>query len=222
MKLIDLTHTLSKDIPAWDKVVDFDLSTLTDYKDCTPPELFRTQKITASISLGTHMDSPAHVVPGGRTIDQLTLEELVVDCRVVDVSSEATSDYQVGPETIERSEEEFGEITAGSLVVFYTGWSKYWSEPEKYHNNFGFPSVNQNTAKMLLEREVVGLGIDTFSCDTGKSGFPIHRAVLGSDKYLVENIANANLLPAIGAKVFILPTKIKNATEAPIRMVALI
>jgi kynurenine formamidase len=66
------------------------------------------------------------------------------------------------------------------------------------------------------------LGIDTFSSDTGENGFPVHRAILGADKYLVENVANAELLPATGAKVLVLPPKIKDATEAPLRLIALI
>ena len=113
MKLIDLTHTLSDCIPSWDGKADFALTAVTDYKDCTPPDLFRTQKIHASVSLGTHLDAPAHVIHGGRTMEKLTFEELVVD-----------------------------------------------------------------------------------------------------------NVANADLLPATGAKVFVLPMKIQNATEAPLRLIA--
>ena len=221
-KILELTHPLSSDIPSWDGKADFELSTITDYKDCTPPDLFRTQKINASVSLGTHMDAPAHVIPGGRTIDKLTLEELVVDCVVIDVSQEAHENYLVMPSAIEKFEKEHGEIADHSLVIFYTGWSKYWGNPEKYHNKFGFPSVDVSMAEILLQRKVVGLGIDTFSCDTGKNGFPVHRAILGADKYLVENIANANLLPTIGGKIFVLPTKLNNATEAPVRLIALI
>lgn len=221
-KIIDLTHSLSNKIPSWDGKADFELSTIIDYQDCIPPNLFRTQKINASISLGTHMDSPAHAIPGGRTIDKLTLEELVADCVVIDVSPEAHENYSIMPSSIEKFEMDHEKIPDRSLVIFYTGWSKHWETPEKYHNNFAFPSVDVSTASMLLERNIVGLGIDTFSCDTGKNGFPVHHSILGADKYLVENIANANLLPATGAKVLVLPMKIKDATEAPLRLIALI
>ena len=171
--------------------------------------------------MGTHMDAPAHVIPGGRTIDKLTPEELVVDCVLIDVSQEADKNYLVMPSAIEKFEKEYGEIPAHSLVIFYTGWSKFWETPERYHNKFAFPRVDVSVAEILLKRKVVGLGIDTFSCDTGKDGFSVHRAILRADKYLVENVANAELLPPTGAKVFVLPFKIKDATEAPIRLVAL-
>jgi kynurenine formamidase len=221
-KIIDLTYSLSNSIPAWDGKADFELVTVTDYKDCTPPDLFRTQKLGASVSLGTHMDAPAHVVPGGRTIDQLTLEELVADCVVIDVSREAHENYVVMPSVVEVFEEQHGRIPDRSLVIFATGWGKYWENPLRYRSNFDFPSVGVSTAEVLLERNVVGVGIDTFSCDTGKSGFPVHRAILGANKYLVENVANAHLLSPTGATIFVMPTKIKAGTEAPVRLVALI
>ena len=75
---------------------------------------------------------------------------------------------------------------------------------------------------MLLERGITGIGTDTLSVDTGLQEFPVHRAVLGAGKYLVENIANAKQLPATGAKILILPMKIKDGTEAPIRLIALV
>ena len=219
--MIDLTHVLSPHIPAWDGKPDFELTTITDYKDCTRPDLFRTQRLHAGVGLGTHIDAPAHVIPGGRTIDQLTLQELVVDGIVIDVSHEAHENYKVMPRAIEDFEKKYGPLPAHALVKFYTGWSAHWKNPEKYHNRFAFPSVDVSTAEMLLKRNIVGLGIDTFSCDTGKNGFPVHRAILGANKYLVENVANAHLLPSIGAKIFVLPMHIKDATEAPLRLIAL-
>jgi kynurenine formamidase len=168
------------------------------------------------------MDAPSHIIEGGRTIDLLTMDELVVDCVVVDVSDRADESFMVMPSVIEEFEKAHGEIPKSSLIIFYTGWSKFWNEPAKYHNEHKFPSVHPDTAEILVKRGVVGVGIDTLSCDTGADGFPVHRIILGADKYLVENVTNADKLPLTGAKVFVMPTKIKGATEAPIRLVALI
>ncbi len=219
--IIDLTHAISDTIPAWDGKPSFELPLVVDYKDCISPDLFRIQKLNIGMSVGTHIDAPAHVIEGGRTVDKLTQEELVADCVVIDVSSEANENYLIMPAAIEIFEKEHGSIPEHSFVIFYTGWSKYWETPEKYHNNHVFPGVDTATAELLLKRNIVGVGIDTFSCDTGKNGFPVHRAILGADKYLVENVANAQLLPPTGAKVLVLPLKIKDATEAPLRLIAL-
>lgn len=221
VNVIDLTHEISGDIPAWDGKPYFELPIVVDYKDCVPPDLFRINQLNIGMSVGTHIDAPAHVIPDGRTVDQLAHDELVAECVVIDVSREADEKYLTMPETIEKFEKEHGTIPEHAFVIFYTGWSKHWETPEKYHNQYAFPGVDPSTAELLLKRNIVGVGIDTFSCDTGKNGFPVHRAILGADKYLVENVANADKLPATGATVLVLPLKIKNATEAPLRLVAL-
>lgn len=222
MKLIDLTHTLSSDTVSWDGDCGFNLSSTTDYTDCTLPNLFRVQKIEMRAGMGTHMDAPAHCIPGGKTIEALSLTDLVADCIVIDVSKEINENYVVMPEVIVRFESEHGMIAQSSFIIFYTGWSKYWNDKEKYRNNLQFPSIHEDTAKLLLERNITGLGIDTLSSDSnvGKNGFPVHRAILGAGKYLVENVANASELPPTGAKIYVLPIKIKDGTEAPVRLIA--
>lgn len=219
-KVVDLTHALSSEIPAWNGKSDFELRTLVNYQDCTPPDLFRIQKICGSASLGTHIDAPAHVIPGGRTIEQLTLEELVTDVCVVDVSDEEGEEREVGISAVERFEQKHGMIPPNALAIIYTGWDRHWENPEKYHNEHVFPSLDLHAAEMLLSRNIAGIGIDTFSCDTGNEGFPIHRLILGADKYLIENVANARHLPAKGAKIVALPQKVAGATEAPLRLIA--
>jgi len=222
LKTIDLTHRLLPEAPSWDGSCGFELSINTDYKDCIPPNLFRTQKINMSAGIGTHMDAPAHVIPDGRTIDKLTMEELVTDCVIIDVSSEADAVYVIKPEVIEKFEKEYGKIKSNSFVIFYTGWDKRWGNRDRYNNNHKFPSVDLSVAELLLKRNIVGIGIDTLSVDTGVNGFPVHHAILGADKYLVENVANAKELPSTGAKILVLPIKIKDGTESPVRLIALV
>ena len=43
--------------------------------------------------LGTHMDAPAHCLPGGRTIDTLELHELITLCVMIDISAKAHERY---------------------------------------------------------------------------------------------------------------------------------
>lgn len=222
LKAIDLTHTLSSEIPSWDGSCGFELSTITDYKDCTPPNLFRVQRMKCNAGIGTHMDAPAHVIKNGRTIDELHLNELITDCVVINVSSKAFANYVIMPEIIQKFEKKYGKIKSNSFVIFYTGWDKRWANKEKYNNNHKFPSVHVSTAELLLKRNISGIGTDTLSVDTGEHGFPVHNAILGADKYLVENITNTKSLPPIGAKILVLPLKIKDGTESPIRLIALI
>jgi kynurenine formamidase len=103
-----------------------------------------------------------------------------------------------------------------------TGWSKFWNEPSKYHNNHVFPSVSAAAAELLVERGVSAIGIDTLSPDRPEDGFKVHKAFLGADKIIIENIANLDSMPPTGSFCLVLPIKIKDATEAPVRLVGLI
>ncbi len=219
-KITDLTHTISSDIPTFDGSCGFTMSLAVDYKDCKEPNLFRLQKIETKTGIGTHMDAPVHCFPGAKTIDMIDLNDLVTDCVMIDVSEVADENYVIMPSVVEEFENKHGKIAPNTFVIFYTGWDQFWTTPEKYRNGNISPSVDASTAEMLTSRDIAGLGIDTLSADKGKDDFPVHRIVLGAGKYLVENIANAKALPPTGAKIFVLPMKIKDGTEAPIRLVA--
>ena len=221
-KIIDLTHTLASDIPTWDGDCGFHLALQTDYKDCAGPDLFRLQKITTRAGMGTHIDAPAHCFPGTKTTDAIKLESLITDCVVIKVNDRADENYVLMPEVIQKFEGDYGRIKPNSFVIIYTGWDRRWANPSKYRNDLKFPSLHESTGALLLERDIAGLGTDTLSPDAGDKTFPIHRIVLGAGKYLVENIANAKDLRPTGARVLIMPMKIKGATEAPIRLAAVI
>lgn len=218
-KIIDLTHTLSASTPSWDGGCGFETTITTDYKDCKEPDLFRVQKVNMRAGIGTHIDAPAHCIPGAKTIDNLELENLVTECVVVKTENE-DENYIIMPEVIEKFEKENGKIGDNDFVIFHTGWSKFWDDKEKYRNNLRFPSIHENTAKLLLDRNIAGIGIDTLSPDSVGNAFPVHRIILGAGKYIVENIANADKLPYVGAKVYILPMKIKDGTESAVRIIA--
>ena len=82
--------------------------------------------------------------------------------------------------------------------------------------------MSESVAKLLVSKKIVGLGVDTLSPDLPDSGFPVHEIILGSGKYIVENIAHLEKMPIMGAHVLILPIKGLGLTEAPVRMVGLI
>lgn len=221
-KIIDLTHTLNSEIPSYNGDCGFSISIDTDYTDCSGLDKFRTQRINSRAGMGTHIDAPAHCFANKTTVDNISLENLVADLIVIKVDGVLNEDFSITKEEIEKFENKNGKINPNTFVAFCTGWSKYWNEPKKYRNDLKFPSVSEEVAHMLLEREIVGLGIDTLSADTGADGFPVHRAILGADKYLVENLNMLELLPPIGAKIIIMPMKICGGTEAPARIIALI
>ncbi|HEV2613141.1 MAG TPA: cyclase family protein [Gammaproteobacteria bacterium] len=219
LHFIDLTHTLTPTIPQWGNGCGFQHKNISDYNDYPSNAKFRVQSIEMAAGIGTHMDAPAHCFENGKDIVSLSLEQLIVPCTVISVSEKSHENYSITPEDILEFEKKCGEINKNSVVIFYTGWDKFWHTPEKYRNNLVFPSVSAKAAELLLKRDIAGLGIDTLSADKKDSEFPVHQLILGAGKYLIENIANASLLPETGSTIIALPLKIQHGTESPIRLV---
>ena len=221
-KLIDLTHTLDSTIPTWNGACGFNHDLHIDYDDCPGEDKFRVMKMTMHAGIGTHMDAPSHCIPGGKCIHNLDVNGLIWPCVVIDVSDKGHEHYRLSVQDVMDFERKFGVISKDTCVIVNTGWRKFWSEPSKYHNNHVFPSVSIEAASLLHERGVSALGIDTFSSDRPEDGFKVHRLFLGNGKVLIENVTNLESMPAVGSFVMAMPIKIKDGTEAPIRLVGLI
>jgi len=84
-----------------------------------------------------------------------------------------------------------------------------------------FPVFSLEAVKFLNEkREIAGIGIDTLSPETNLA-FPIHCYILGKGKYIVENLTNLGRMPEFGGLVTVLPLKIADLTESPVRVYGL-
>jgi kynurenine formamidase len=220
-KIIDLTHTLSSHASSWNGGCGFEQELKLDYNDCTTDVKFRVQQIKMHAGIGTHIDAPSHCIPNGKSIHELNLQELVTPCVKIDVSPKVHERYSVLAEDIENFEKRHGNINPSTFVIIHTGWGKFWNDPKKYRNNLVFPSVSKEAALLLLQRDIAGIGIDTLSPDRPDEGYSTHKIILGAGKYIVENVANGESLPATGCYSLALPIKTLNGTEAPARLIAL-
>ena len=127
-----------------------------------------------------------------------------------------------------------GRLPDGAILLFRTGFSKYWPDRKAYMGTdergpdavakLHFPGLSRELARFLVEqRKVAAVGLDTPSLDYGQSkDFIVHRTLLGANIPGFENVANLDQLPAKGATVVALPTKIRGGSGAPLRIVALV
>lgn len=221
-KIIDLTHTLTNETKGWNGHKGFNISTTLDYDTQTGTTQFRVQRIRMHAGIGTHIDAPAHCDPQGKTIAEISFDQLVAPCIVIDVSKHKNNTYTVSKEDILSFEAQHGTIPEKSFIIIYTGWDHYWSQPKIYRNNHLFPAIAKEVIAYFLERDIVGIGIDTLSPDRPNDGFHAHDLLLHAGKYIIENIAHARHMPTTGGYIMALPLKIHDCTEAPIRLIGLI
>jgi len=188
------------------------------------------RRISASTSNNTNIDSPARLVRGMWTVDQIPPERLIAPLTVLDVTSQArrNPDYEVSVEDIAQWEQMHGEIPAGAVVVARTGWGVRWASPQQYRNAdkngvMHFPGYSRDAARFLVEgREALALGIDTLSVDPGSSrSMAVHEYTLAHSVYHLENVANLERVPDAGAVVVVAPMKLEGEVDGPVRTLAL-
>lgn len=188
------------------------------------------EDIHLSSGIGTHLDSPKHFLKGGLSIDQLSIAHCMAPTCVIHLSETVgeNAEYIVMEEDIIKWEEEHGLIPKESFVFIHTGWDQHWGK-DKYckANKKGecpFPGISSRAAELLVDRSVKGVGIDTAGIDPGmKTECKAHQILLnGNDVIIAEGLANLSKLPPKGSYAFLIPMKIENATEAPMRAIAFI
>jgi len=179
---------------------------------------------------GTHLDAPIHFPPGKTSVDQIPSKQLFGPAVVVDVAEEGAknADYQLPPTRVEQWERVHGRIPSGAIVLLRTGWAARWPDVQRYRNQdaqgrMHFPGFSAEAVKLLIERNVSGLGCDTLSADYGASeDFAVHHLALGAGLYHLENLADLSELPEAGAYLIVAPIKLEGGSGGPVRVFALI
>lgn len=185
---------------------------------------------------GTHLDAPIHFAEGKWASDEIPIDRGIGEAIVVDVSRNALEnpDYLISVSDVEAWEAEHGRIPDDAILLFRTGYGKFWPDRLSYMGTaklgpegvaeLHFPGIDPELASWLVEnRKIKAVGLDTPSIDYGQSSlFESHRILYEKNILGLENLANLDKLPAKGAWVIALPMKIKGGSGGPLRMAALI
>ena len=220
-KIVDLTHTFREDFALYPGSPEGNARTT---ERTIAQHGFYGQQWTFWEHTATHMDVPGHFVAGGRTSDQIALEELIRPIVVVDISERAAREpaTEVTEDDLRRFERRHGRIPKGALVAMNSGWAAKAGDAEAFINDMQFPGFSGAATQWLLdERRIGGIGVDTLSLDNGPSqSFASHLAVLRANKVGIENLANLGGLPPRGATVVMGLIPWKQGSGGPARVLA--
>jgi kynurenine formamidase len=180
---------------------------------------------------GTHMDAPAHLLPGAACLDDLPASRFVGRAVVLDARS-AGPGGRIGLEAVAAIAPRMG---GASFLVIRTGWEELWGEPGYFE---GFPTLDAEAAAELASGfpGLSGVAVDAISVDpVGVADLPIHRILLGAGLVIVENLrgleeACAGSGAGAGAaggssctfELACLPLALASADGAPVRAVAIL
>lgn len=218
MELIDLSHTLTQEMPrfsadwpgpeisAW--MSHAQSAESGRYQGCTC-EISTVRFIT---SLGTYLDSPYHFHPGAASVEALGLDQLVLPGVVVDCR-EVQPRQPLGPQALA------GYDIKGKAVLFHTGWSRYWGAPQYAEH----PFLTRAAARALEQGGARLAGVDFLVIDDRQDPQrPVHVTLLGRQILIVENLTNLDSLPETGFTFHAAPVKVAGAAAFPVRAYAVL
>ena len=237
-RCVDCGFVLSESSVHWPTCKPLARDVIKTPETSEAPGARNKQAFTLNGGSGTHLDAPGHYIPGGRTIELITPQELVnVPLAIVDVTDKVArdADYRCSRADVEADERAHGQIPAGSLVCIRTGWAeaRYGNRSDYYNAvdpsdvddytglpRMHFPGVSLDAARYVVDGGARGLAIDTLNPDGFSEGSPVHHEVLGRDRYIVENVRLGPELPARGWLATVAPLCVAGAPEAPARFFA--
>lgn len=190
------------------------------------PPVFRTagsidevgyaeKRITLSSHTGTHLDAPAHLIKGSKTLDLLPTGQFYGMAFLLNLTD--LVNRIIG---IEKLEPHRAAINQNEFLLVHTGWSRYWGRAEYFSD---YPVLSPDAADWLGGLGLKGVGLDTVSADEfDAAGLPVHRILLGYDTLIIENLTNLDRLDDDRFVFSCFPLYLEDADGSPARAVAII
>ena len=185
-RVYDLAHVLDEDVPVFPGRY-FRQTLVTTAHHANPDGghgennvNWITEQVAGTMQLGTHLDALSHLQIGDRgyngwRVSELaetagvkrlgaeTIPQIVTRGWLVDVPSVRGIDHLELGDVVNVEDIEAAGVAAGpgDAVLFHTGWSGHWDDPDAYLE--GEPGPGCEVAHWLASRGVALTGCDTWS-----------------------------------------------------------
>jgi len=195
--------------------------------------------------VGTHIDALCHfscggMLHGGHAVDDLQsyvggLKKYSVDTVapilrrgvLLDLAGDGgpmPEDFEITPQLLEAARKT--EIRRGDVVLLRTGWGRYFEDARKFVNETRLPGPGLAAAQWLSNRGIFAAGSDTVAFEKSPvAEMPVHVHLLVQSGIHIIECLNLEELAADGVAEFLfvgVPMKIRGATGAPVRPLALV
>ena len=212
MKIIDLTHTMSREMPVYPGTEKPKFDPANTYEK----DGFKETRISMFSHTGTHMDPPAHLFPGRTTLDAFDASQFVGRACVID----CTDLIEGGRITMGHIERNRENADQAEFILFHTGWDRYWGKEEYFGD---YPYIDEEVAEYLMKGKK-GVGLDVIGLDPiADEKLTLHKKLFWENEIvIIENLTN---LDQLGNGLFTfcaLPLKYENADGSPIRAIAML
>lgn len=157
---------------------------------------------------GTHVDAPAHFIPNGPSVSDLSLEVMNGRVRVIEIHHKEKVDL---PELRQLV------VVDDFRVIFKTRNSLTWRSYKKFRKDYVY--LTDEAAKFLVEDGIKLVGFDYLSVDRyGDEQFPVHKTLLQNGVVIVEGLNLAEVEEG-EYEMSCLPLLLSGMDGAPARVV---
>lgn len=235
-RFVDLTHAFGPGIPHWPGFPDEEREVIYHYDEGVGSmgAGFFAERFTHVGQWGTHVDPPAHFVRGLRTVDEISVREMILPLVVFDVHEAAAADpdYQITMADVRAWESRHGPVPEGAFAAMRTDWSRRWPDAASMANAgpdgvAHYPGWSLEVLTYLYEeRRITASGHETTDTDSGRlasqGDFSLETYILGRDKYQIEMLANLDQTPEFGALAVVTFPKPRSGSGFPARVFAIL
>jgi len=188
------------------------------------PGFWQVSSVHQSLHTGAHIDSPLHVFSDGITTAEISLDQVMGEAIVVDLSFAGTN-HKITIDDLKRGGAD--QVKKGDIVLLRTGWTDtmYGKWPDSFTQSPYFPP---ESAEWLVAKGPKNLGFDFFEeyCarlpEFTSEDFPMHRVILGAGVVIMEGLTNLGALPKRRVDFAAPFYKIAGTEGAPARFFAIV
>ncbi|MFC4388876.1 cyclase family protein [Gracilibacillus marinus] len=201
MKFYDISMEIHPNMQVWEnmdsKKPAFDTRTFDTVTDTN---------MQLNAHTGTHIDSPLHMINHADTFENIPLNKLIRQVKVIDLMhvTDGISSNDLKAHTINKND----------FILFKTKNSFY----ESHSFDFNFIYLTEDGAEYLINKKIAGVGIDTLGIERSQEGYPTHVKLLQSDIVIVEGLRLKEIVPGEYFMVAA-PLKLIGTEAAPARVI---
>ncbi|MEN8907144.1 MAG: cyclase family protein [Clostridiales bacterium] len=200
--IYDISMLISEDMQVYknkeNKKPKIDLVLKFDKDNCNE------SSINMNLHTGTHIDAPFHMINNGDTLESIPIDNLVRDCKVLDLT--------FVDDRITKSDLEGNDISKDDFILLKTRNSF------EENFNYDFVYLEKSGAEYLSQKGISGIGIDALGIERNQKNHETHKILFNNKIIIIEGL---RLKKIEKGKYFMyaLPLKIENVDGSPARVV---
>lgn len=215
-RIIDLTQPIFDNCPGNPVFPKVSVKPITYYEK----DGWFTECVSIATHISSHIDAPAHLLKGKKTIDQIPLERFQGQAIAIDLYRKNRDEAILVKDLLPYET----KIQNGDFVLLCTGWGEKRAMPDTEEYLFHSPWLSGEAANWLVDKKINGVGIDHFSIGGSNPDHvqAPHKILLEAEVLILEELYFPKvLLERERWYLIAFPLKLPGASGSLVRVVAM-